>query len=144
MNVFRFGILAGGVIVLDRLTKILFVHGADWRAGIVHLGLFENFGLVFSVPAPSWVSVTVMAAAMVIVGVMFVRAQKRQDHLVTMAMFLIFLGALSNLIDRVWYGYVIDFVSFGRWFPIFNLADITIAAGLIIWIRGLTKPRSAS
>ena len=48
---------------------------------------------------------------------------------------LFLAGAVDNLIDRLAYGYVIDFIDFRIW-PIFNVADIALAlgcVGLIVW-----------
>ena len=44
------------------------------------------------------------------------------------------LGASSNLFDRLWYGYVIDWAYLGDWWPVFNLADVMVAAGLIMYL----------
>jgi signal peptidase II len=49
---------------------------------------------------------------------------------------LIVGGALGNLIDRIIYGSVVDFISVG-WFPVFNLADSAIVCGgilLVLWM----------
>lgn len=141
MKVFRFGFLLGAFVVLDRLAKIFFLRGANREFSFVHLNLFENHGLVFSLPAPNWVSLLVMCVAMIFVAGIFVRAVQQQKRNVALAMTFIFLGALSNVLDRLTYGFVIDFVSFGRWFPIFNLADVMIAVGLVWWVRNLTKQK---
>ena len=67
----------------------------------------------------------------------------RQDLLFCFALSLILGGALGNLIDRVAYGYVVDFLDF-YWqmyhFPAFNVADsaVTCGAALLIW-DGFTK-----
>lgn len=58
------------------------------------------------------------------------------------ALILISVGALSNLYDRIMYGYVIDYLDL-RYFTIFNLADMMITAG-IIWLLWLMYPRAAS
>jgi len=46
---------------------------------------------------------------------------------------LIVGGALGNLVDRVTYGYVIDYINLGFW-PVFNLADIALTVGALILI----------
>lgn len=46
---------------------------------------------------------------------------------------LLYGGILGNLIDRVFYGYVRDFISIGK-FPVFNIADIAIVTGIILLI----------
>jgi signal peptidase II len=47
---------------------------------------------------------------------------------------LLIIGALGNLLDRMIHGFVIDFISIGR-FPVFNIADIciTVGIGLLIY-----------
>jgi signal peptidase II len=48
-----------------------------------------------------------------------------------LALGLILAGALGNLIDRVIFGYVIDFLDFQVW-PVFNLADSAITVGAVL------------
>jgi signal peptidase II len=60
------------------------------------------------------------------------------EFVFALALSLILGGALGNLIDRVAYGYVVDFLSFHwdeHYFPAFNIADsaITCGAALLIW-----------
>jgi signal peptidase II len=48
---------------------------------------------------------------------------------------LILIGALSNILDRIIFGHIIDYVDFG-WFPVFNIADACITLGgiyIILW-----------
>jgi len=68
------------------------------------------------------------------IGIMFFLAQlyfrKNEDcFLSKISLLLIFSGAFSNVIDRFFYGCVIDFIDLKIW-PIFNLADIFITLGL--------------
>ncbi|MBR9676215.1 signal peptidase II [Candidatus Woesearchaeota archaeon] len=51
---------------------------------------------------------------------------------------LIFVGAVSNLFDRVFLGFVTDMISFG-WFPVFNVADSSISVGAAIILFFLVK-----
>ena len=65
------------------------------------------------------------------------------------ALALVLGGALGNLVDRVWHGYVIDFLHFhweAAYFPAFNVADsaITVGAGLLILDAILEGRRSRS
>jgi signal peptidase II len=67
--------------------------------------------------------------------------------LFSLAMALILGGAIGNVIDRVMYGYVVDFLDFhwaDRHFPAFNLADSAITLGAILLILDeLRRVRSA-
>ena len=62
----------------------------------------------------------------------------KQKHLLGRAAFcLVLAGALGNLIDRVRFGYVVDFIHFhwqGNYFPAFNLADSAISVGVCLLI----------
>jgi signal peptidase II len=62
-----------------------------------------------------------------------------------LALALMLAGAAGNLLDRIFRGYVIDFIHV-RWWPVFNVADICITAGvlLLLW-KGLPRaaPRAA-
>jgi signal peptidase II len=59
--------------------------------------------------------------------------------LATACMFIV-SGGISNFIDRIWYGSVIDFVQlhYNDWyFPVFNVADVSITIGAIIFLLGV-------
>jgi signal peptidase II len=55
-----------------------------------------------------------------------------------LALGLVFGGTLGNLIDRLRFGYVIDFIDFGFW-PAFNIADSAITVGVIIFAYSLLR-----
>ncbi|MDO9573693.1 MAG: signal peptidase II, partial [Candidatus Contubernalis sp.] len=54
-------------------------------------------------------------------------------NLMKFGLTLIIAGALGNLIDRVRFGYVIDFLDFGFW-PVFNIADMALVVGAVFFI----------
>ncbi len=56
----------------------------------------------------------------------------------TFCLVLIFAGAFSNLLDRLWHGCIVDFINLG-WGPIFNPADFFITLGTIMLITGHLK-----
>jgi signal peptidase II len=58
---------------------------------------------------------------------------KTLDKISNFPLILIFSGAISNLIDRLYFGCVIDFINLKVW-PIFNLADIFICVGVFFLI----------
>jgi len=66
---------------------------------------------------------------------------KIKEILPKISFILIFSGTLGNLIDRVFYGHVIDFLTFSFWqsFPVFNFADVLNLAGVILLIITLFK-----
>jgi signal peptidase II len=52
-------------------------------------------------------------------------------------------GAIGNLVDRIVYGYVVDFVDFGyrsNWWPVFNVADSAIVVGVALLALNALSP----
>jgi len=55
------------------------------------------------------------------------------NTLTLLSLFLILSGIISNLIDRLWHGYVIDFIQINFCnFPMFNVADVLVILGIVI------------
>ena len=138
--------LAALIVVADQLTKwaVLAAFAPGERlplTGFFNLVLVFNKGAAFSLlaAAPGWQTplfVAIAAVAIVVVSVLLARSSG--DPLVCGGLALILGGALGNLIDRLRYGQVVDFLdfhAFGWHWPAFNVADsaITIGAGLLIF-----------
>ncbi|HXA47368.1 MAG TPA: signal peptidase II [Burkholderiaceae bacterium] len=133
------------VILLDQLAKItiskLFHEGELYRlTSFFDLTFVYNKGAAFSFLASEsgWQRYALtglgVVAALAIIYMLKRNAGKR---LFCWSMALILGGAVGNVIDRVAYGKVIDFLLFhvGSWsFPAFNLADSAITLGAILFI----------
>jgi len=133
------------VILLDQLVKItisrLFHEGESYRVtSFFDITFVYNKGAAFSFLAAEsgWQRYVLtglgLVAALAIVYLLKRNAGKR---LFCWALALILGGALGNVIDRVMYGKVIDFLLFhlGSWsFPAFNVADSAITLGAILFI----------
>lgn len=63
---------------------------------------------------------------------------EEKNKLLITCIFLIIAGAISNLIDRLRYGGVVDFINV-PWWSIFNLADCYIIAAVFFWVAYLFK-----
>jgi len=73
--------------------------------------------------------------ACVLIYFMYYLRHVLHNAYLSIACMLILAGGISNFIDRVWYGSVIDFLQFhlGDWFfPVFNLADVSITLGAML------------
>jgi signal peptidase II len=137
--------IAAIVILLDQITKIvmskLFVYGESRPVtSFFNLVMAHNKGAAFSFLAAEsgWqrhlFTVLGIAAALFII---FLLKRHAGQKLFCWALALILGGAIGNVIDRVAYGYVIDFLDFyiGGWhWPAFNVADsaIVLGAGLFV------------
>jgi len=138
--------IAGTVFIFDQLTKYL---ATDYlmRHGEVNLGPFLNLVLVhntgaafgFLSSASGWQNGLFMFVALgACAFILWMLARlNRQDLMLAVALMLILGGALGNLLDRVIFGYVIDFVDvhYRHWhWPAFNVADSAITLGAILLI----------
>jgi signal peptidase II len=145
LSAWRWFALALGVVIADQVTKALVL--ARFSLGErVELTSFFNMVLVYNKGAAfsflsnagGWQTPALVVFALVaigIVGVFIVRSPGRTMLLSGLA--LILGGALGNLIDRLRFGQVVDFLDFhaaGWHWPAFNVADsaITVGAALLI------------
>jgi len=131
------------VIVLDQITKQLVVRYLDWfdvRPLLPHLNLvhLKNTGAAFSMFSSASPVFFVLLAVAVSIGILWwLRRNPRGQTLVALALTLIMGGALGNVIDRVTRGHVVDFIDFyvGGWhFAAFNVADMAISAGAALLV----------
>ena len=137
--------LSALVIVLDQLSKAWivnhFVFGETHAVlSVFDLVLAHNTGAAFSFLNDAggmqrWLfSIIAVAASAWIIGLL----RKHDTQLLfAFALSMILGGALGNLIDRLMYGYVVDFLSFHwneHYFPAFNLADSSITCGAFLLI----------
>lgn len=108
-----------------------------WNSGV-------SFGLFGDSSASRWILV---GLALVIVVVLLVWLTRAGTGIVAFALVLVVGGALSNVLDRVVYGAVIDFVdihAFGFHWPAFNIADMSIVIGTALLLYdGLFGPQRA-
>jgi len=137
--------VAALVIVLDQLSKLWisshFSYGEQhYVFSVFNLVLAHNTGAAFSFLSDAggmqrWL----FTAIAVVASVWIIWLLRRHQHqkLFAMALSMILGGALGNLIDRIAYGYVVDFLDF-HWgvyhFPAFNLADSAITCGAFLLI----------
>jgi signal peptidase II len=142
-------LLAAGIVVCDQAAKWLvlakFAPGQVLPVtGFFNLVLVFNRGAAFSflASAPGWqgpLFVAIALAAAAIISVLLIRGPGRSLWCLSLA--LILGGALGNLVDRLRFGQVVDFLdfhAFGWHWPAFNVADsaITVGAALLI-LEGL-------
>jgi signal peptidase II len=144
------------VVVLDQLSKYLVLEHfgeqgcADHReivTGFFDLVLTCNRGMSFGLfNAGPGLSVPLFSiAAVVIVAVLLFWLSRVRSDLLSSAIGLIIGGAIGNVIDRLRFGGVIDFLYFhlGSWYwPAFNIADSAICAGVFVMLfEGLLARR---
>lgn len=148
-------ILSIFVVVLDQLTKYwvssVFAYGQVMEVlPVFNVTLVHNFGAAFSLLSQAggwqrWFFV-VLAIAVSVVILVWLRYSQRSQKTFCAGVALILGGAIGNVLDRVLYGYVIDFLDFhwsGSHFPAFNVADSAITVGVILtlWFSFFIEPK---
>lgn len=95
----------------------------------------QNTGAAFSILSGKMWLLSIVSVLFCIGTVLFFIIKKPKNKLLCVALTLIFAGALGNAIDRVSYGYVVDFIetTFMN-FAVFNIADIAITVGAILFV----------
>lgn len=143
MKPVRFYLLAFVILVCDQLSKWQVIRSLPYQESRPAIGRFlelthtHNTGGAFSLfQAGNTVFIVVASLAIVALVYAFQR-MKRPDLLVSTALSLALGGALGNLIDRIRFGYVIDFFDIQggtghTLWPIFNVADSAITVGIVL------------
>ncbi len=137
--------VAAAIVVADQITKWLvlarFAPGERLElTGFMNLVLVFNKGAAFSflADAPGWQTPLLVAFALgaaVLVSVLLVRDPSRRLYCAGLAFIL--GGAVGNVIDRLRFGHVVDFLDLhaGGWhWPAFNVADSGITIGALLLI----------
>ena len=135
---------------LDQLTKMLIyrsitVHGSrEVIPGFFNLTHVRNRGAIFGFFSHSdsrilYIFLTLVSVAALGLVIYYFFKTPVSERLMKISLSMILAGALGNLIDRLFRGYVIDFLDFyvkGWHWPSFNVADscITVGASLLIFI----------
>ena len=148
--------VAALVLILDQVTKLAVMsHLVPYQAVIPVTGFFNlvhvhNTGAAFSLLAdqPGWQRSVFLAIGVGGSGlILYLLRQRRGRPLFAVALGLILGGAGGNIIDRVLYGHVIDFLNFhvaGWHWPAFNVADSGITVGAVLLVLdSLRKPDKA-
>ena len=144
----KLAVIAGFVVILDQVTKALILHYLPLHQNIAVIpGLFDithihnpggAFGFMSGVSSKLR-SIIFLFISSLAVGLIFYFYKKTPPSLpwLAAAFALIFGGAIGNLVDRLRFGVVVDFLDFyiGNWhWPAFNIADSAITIGIIIFI----------
>lgn len=141
------------VLIVDQITKIWVSNSMTLYESISIIPFFQftyvhNLGAAFSFLSDQggwqrWLFIALSAGASVFISVWLIRLPK-QFTLQALGLALVLGGAVGNLVDRVLYGYVIDFldVYYRQWhWPAFNIADSAITVGvLLLLVESFRQP----
>ena len=147
-------LLLGTIVVLDQITKEMLKHSLDLHEyrpvveGFLSLshvrnrgaafGLLADAGLPFQGPVLAVVSLLALGA---IAG--YALRLPAEARIPRLALAFILGGAIGNLVDRVRFGYVVDFIHV-YWnqhsWPDFNVADSAISTGVVLLLLDMLRP----
>jgi len=132
--------LAFVILLVDQFTKVLIVgyyhlHDSTYVTSFFNVVRWHNYGAAFSFlnDASGWQRWFFTVLGFVASGVILWMLKSHSgQRLFSFAMACILGGAIGNVLDRLLYGYVVDFLDFhwhGMHFPAFNVADSAITVG---------------
>lgn len=143
MNKKKFGISII-VLIIDQILKLL-VQTFETNVSIIKnlfaISYYQNTGAAWSILEGEQLLLIIISLVMIVIvySMMF---SFEENKLTNIAFGILFGGIIGNLIDRVLFGYVRDFIAitiFGYHFPIFNIADIDIVLGVFLLIIETVK-----
>ncbi len=133
-------LIAAGLVGIDQLTKwlaVLFLKGADPVSvirGVFSFTYTENRGAAWSMfEGQQWLLIGVTSVMIVGLLAVLLSGRFRKHRLATFGGILVVAGGIGNLIDRIFRGYVVDFLQTDFMdFPIFNVADCFVVVGAVL------------
>lgn len=120
---------------LDRFLKSLALNYFSIKqinlvGDLIKFNLVKNYHIAFSLPfTGQWLNILIIAIIICLLYCLLYLLKKQKYWQVNFLLAII-LGASSNLLDRLKYGYVIDYFDL-KYFTVFNLADVTVVGGVI-------------
>ncbi|MBF0118979.1 MAG: signal peptidase II [Desulfobacterales bacterium] len=139
--------IAGLIIILDQITKLIILknlplyHSIPIIKDFFHFTHVQNpggaFGFLSNENSTIRTIMFIGASSIAVIVILYLYNTTPEDKKFLSAGFALILGgAIGNLIDRIRFGYVIDFLDFSikniHW-PAFNIADSAISIGIIIF-----------
>lgn len=126
-------------IILDRLTKNYAINNLienPYSGTLFNFTYLENRGAAFGILQDRRIFFIILTLAIVCALVYyFLKNYKTNPKVLNIALAMIISGAIGNFYDRLFQGYVVDFIEFAFVnFPVFNIADIFVTIGSILLI----------
>ena len=132
--------VAGLVVIFDQITKqivrssMVLGESFDILGNTLRFTFVENKGLAFSIKVSNLAIFTGLSFIATVLVLYYLYKYKDEGINVYLPLALILGGAIGNLIDRVLFSKVVDFIDVGissyRW-PVFNIADSAVSVGLV-------------
>ena len=144
-------LISGFSLIIDQIVKYIVHNNFINLIVIPNLLSFiytENKGAAFSILSGNVIFIIISSLILlfILIYIMSKSYLKGENDIISDISYgFLFGGILGNLIDRIFRGYVIDYVSikiFDQYFPVFNLADMFIVSGIFIYMIRTLKEDS--
>lgn len=134
------------LFLFDRMLKLFFIQnpskmfGGDFSFVGFSFHLVKNSGVAFGIHFNQIFLLVLITSIILILVRLLVKAYGQKDLILILSLTLIVVGAASNLIDRLRYRFVVDYIDM-PFFTVFNLADAMISLGVGIMIVYIFKDK---
>ena len=139
-------VIAAATVIIDQITKNIVSSGMevgeqiDFIPGVLRWTYVQNKGAAFgSLANARWIFLIASVVLIIAICIYLIKA-KSVTGFQTVALSLVLGGGIGNMIDRLAYGYVVDFVDFyfiPAWHWVFNVADACVCVGGILFALAL-------
>lgn len=129
------------LVCIDQITKIMITNHFELFQiktiieGFFHITYVQNTGAAWSILNNMTFLLTLVSVVVCIFLIYWLYKHPTESTYTRLLVCLILSGAFGNMIDRIAYGYVVDFLSFnlfGYPFPVFNVADMYLSCGVVL------------
>jgi len=132
-------------VVIDRFLKSLAIlkqEKVNLIGDLFSFNFSENYNIAFSLPVGGLILVGLIILIILILIYFLINLVKKNQHYLAGLLFVLIIGAASNLLDRFKYGYVVDYLDL-KYFTVFNIADVMIvcSVGVLIYINFMKDKR---
>ena len=143
--------ISAGCLVLDQLIKgiltvcLSYEHSYEIISNFLSITLVKNTGAAFSIMSGDTTLLIAFTVAVLIAIYFMVFKDHEVNNYESVTYGILIGGILGNLVDRIFNGYVVDYIHFHFLeynFPIFNLADVFIIVSVIMIIVGMFRRKN--
>ena len=137
-------VVTGIVFCIDWLSKFYVKLNLSPGASVpiindfFYLTYLKNRGIIFGLFFPPTISIIVVSGIIIAVLLFLLGKISLKSRWQKISLGLLWGGLLANFFDRFWDGNVVDFLNFRFW-PVFNVADITICVGAVLLFVEILK-----